>query len=186
MEEIWTPIITWSNNIKYDFTGYYNISTLGRIKSIRKEKILKLQLGKSDYYIINLHKNSLIKTFSVHKCVYESFHGKIPEGMQVNHINEDIHDNRLENLNLMTPKENTNWGTGIERKTLSQRNNNRSKIVLQYSLEGNFIKEFPSTKEVQRQFGYANTNIGACCLGKRKSAYGYIWRYKNEDNCLPS
>ena len=53
-----------------------------------------------------------------------------------------------------------------------------SKIVLQFTLDGEFIREWPSTREIERQLGFDNSAVGRCCLGKQKSAYGYIWRYK--------
>ena len=53
-----------------------------------------------------------------------------------------------------------------------------SKTVLQIDKNTNeVIAEFPSTMEIKRQLGFAFTNISACCLGKRKTAYGYKWRY---------
>ena len=193
-EEVWMPVVTWMNGEKYDFTGYYEVSDLGticgveRIDSIgrlRKRKTKKPQIGKSDYYIVGLSKNGKLKSFSVAKIVYESFNGTVPEGMQVNHINEDKHDNRLENLNLMTPKENTNWGTHNYRAAKAQQNRgDLSKEVEQYDLEGNLIKVWPSAKEVQRVLGLKNSNIIACCNGRRnkrgylyKTVGGFIWRH---------
>ena len=53
-----------------------------------------------------------------------------------------------------------------------------SKKVFQIDKETNdVIAEFPSTQEVQRQLGFDNRNISACCLSKKKSAYGYKWKY---------
>lgn len=52
------------------------------------------------------------------------------------------------------------------------------KIVNQYNLEGNFIKEWKSTIEIQNQLGFANSNISACCNNKQKTAYGFKWKYK--------
>lgn len=52
------------------------------------------------------------------------------------------------------------------------------KSVVQYDKLGNFIKEWPSTMQVQRELGFCNTHISGCALGKRKSAYNYIWKYK--------
>ena len=54
-----------------------------------------------------------------------------------------------------------------------------AKQVDQYSLDGTFIKTFPSTMQVQRELGFANNNIGACCNGKQKTSNGFIWRYHN-------
>lgn len=56
-------------------------------------------------------------------------------------------------------------------------NTKHSKSLLQYDLNGNFIKEWPSTMEVERQMNFKNTAISACCLGKTKTAYGYKWKY---------
>lgn len=55
----------------------------------------------------------------------------------------------------------------------------RNKHVLQYDLDGNFIREFNSMTEVAKAFGKKTpTQISACCTGKTKTAYGYIWNYK--------
>lgn len=143
----------------------------------------------------------------VHVWVYMTFHDcDIPEGLEVNHIDEDKHNNRLDNLNLMTPKENTNWGTGIERKAAARRGKHypkmsaalrgrkhseetkakigatqkndpkKSKAVQALDKNGNIVYEFPSTAEAQRQ-GFNAGAISECCNGKRKSYKGYIWRF---------
>jgi len=56
-----------------------------------------------------------------------------------------------------------------------------SKVVQQFDLEGNFIKEYFSLGYVSELTGYSKGNIGNCCNNKHKTAYGYIWKYKNED-----
>lgn len=53
-----------------------------------------------------------------------------------------------------------------------------SKPVLQYDLNGNFVKEWPSTMEVQRQLGISNSHISNCCKGKKKTSGGFKWQYK--------
>lgn len=169
-----------------EFEGLYRASNLGRVKSLSrfrkgkngslvsvKEKILKPQLNNNGYYIVRLFKNSIGKWYSVHRLVWKVFNGSIPEGLQVNHINEIKTDNRLENLNLMTCKENCNWGTRNER-----RGKKLSKSVLQFDLNDNLVMEYPSVMQAERETGFANSNIVKCCNGKYKTAYGYIWRYK--------
>ena len=52
-----------------------------------------------------------------------------------------------------------------------------SKPVYQYTLDGKFIKEWQSSKEIERQLGYKHQAISRCCNSKHKSAYGYIWSY---------
>ena len=56
----------------------------------------------------------------------------------------------------------------------------RSKAILQYDLDGNFIKEWSSSMEVERELSISHGNIGSVCTGKRKSAGGFIWKHKGE------
>ena len=160
-----------------EYEGLYQASNLGRVKSLKKpyglkEKILKQQLV-CGYYQVHLHKNSIEKNYLVHRLVFEAFNGPIPEGLQVNHINEIKTDNSLSNLNLMTCKENINFGTRNERVA-----NKCSKPVLQYDLQDILIKEYQSVIQVERETGFANGNIVNCCKGRYKQAYGYKWKYK--------
>lgn len=179
MKEIWKDIP--------EFEGIYRASNLGRIKSLEridilgrrvKEKILTSGINQYGYCQVELYKNSIGKNYYVHRLVWSAFNGQIPEGLQVNHKNEIKTDNRLSNLNLMTPKENTNWGTGIERCHNQLINGKKSKTVLQYDLQDNLIKEFPSIMQAHRELGFSQGNINKCCKGKRKTAYGYKWKYK--------
>ena len=164
------------------YEGLYQVSSLWRVRScdrfvnsnggtrLHKGKVLKPGMDRVGYLHVVLCKEGKPTAFSVHRLVYEAFHGKIPEGMQVNHIDEDKSNNSLNNLNLMTPKENTNWGTAIER---------RSKPVVQYDLQGNFIAEYPSVCETGRKLGIKQGNISSALKGRIKTAGGYIFRYKS-------
>ena len=49
--------------------------------------------------------------------------------------------------------------------------------ILQFSKDGDFIAEYSSTHEAERQTGCNQSNICKCCKGKRKSTGGYIWKY---------
>ena len=169
-KEIWRDIPNYEG---------YQVSNLGRIKSLKrpyglKEKILKPQITSIGYYQVGLWKQSIVKRYLVHRLVWEAFNGQIPENMQVNHINEIKSDNRLSNLNLMTAKENINFGTRTERQAKS-----KSKPVLQFTLEDVFVKEYPSLIQAYRETGFSFQNISKCCNGKRKTAHGFKWKYKN-------
>ena len=179
MKEIWKDI--------KGYEGLYQISNLGRVKSLKyihtgREKILKPSVDKQGYLNICLCKNGVKKWYLVHRLVYEAFVGDIPKGMQVNHINEIKTDNRLENLNLMTPKENTNWGTAIQRRAEKRINGKCSKPVLQIDNNTNeIIAEYPSLREVERQLGIIESNISKCCNNKsnHNTAGGFKWKYKS-------
>ena len=159
---------TWKDIPGYE--GLYQASNLGRIRSFKRNNIRILKPGKnrdgSGYYIVKLYLNSVRKNVSVHRLLWTAFNGLIPEGLQINHLNENKADNRLENLSLCTPKENTNYGTCIARRAKKF-----SKPVIQLDKNGNFIKEWSSSHEIQRQLGYLASNIRSCCCNLKPYAY---------------
>ena len=117
MEEIWKDI--------EGYEGLYQVSNLGRVKSAprrgTKGGLLKNSKNTGGYYFVGLYKDNILNRVLVHRIVYETFVGLIPDSLEINHINENKADNRLENLNLMTPKENCNWGTRNNRIKLNRK-----------------------------------------------------------------
>lgn len=190
-EEIWRDIP--------DYEGLYQASNMGRIRSldrvvthnyggiaVKKGRILKPRPGRGQ---VTLIKNGIRTYPLVSRLVYSAFYGPIPEGLQVNHINEDFTDDRLENLNLMTPKENTNWGTGITRrakttsaalkgKQLYEENPN-AKPILEYTLSGEFVKEWDCLKKAADHYGAHYSSLWLCATGKTKFSRKTksIWRF---------
>lgn len=175
-----------------NYEGIYQASNLGRVRSfdkviaqknnstaIKKGRILKPSTSHSGYYQLVLSKQLIRKSYKVHRLIWLAFYGSIPEGYEVNHINEIKTDNRLENLNLMTHKENCNWGTGIERNTKKRINGKCSKPVLQFDLNDILVKEYQSINQAKRETGFNSSDISSCCNGKRKTAHGFKWKYKN-------
>jgi len=184
MAEVWRDIP--------GFEGFYQGSTEGRIKSlphfrnngsggyIQKGKILKPGVTK-DYYRLGLSKNGILFYNYVHTFIALTFPeicGEPFPGAEVNHLNEDKHDNRAVNLRWSTHKDNVNWGTGTERMIKNRNGKNSRKPVLQYTLDGEFVAEYPSIREAQRQTGFDQANISTVILGQRKTAYGFIWKLK--------
>lgn len=160
------------------FEGLYQVSDLGRVKSFYngKERILKGRDNSRGYPMVILY-NDKSKQVSVHRLVAEAFVPNPNNLPQVNHINEDKHDNRADNLEWCDGKYNCNYGTRNERGASA-----KSKQVYQYTKDGSLVSSYPSTNEAERQTGCASTKICACCNGKRKSAYGYIWSYTPINN----
>lgn len=65
-----------------------------------------------------------------------------------------------------------------KRALKAAKNSPRSKVTLQYSLQGEFIQEWPSAGTPAKLYGITRGNIHECCKGNRKSAGGFIWKYK--------
>jgi hypothetical protein len=104
-----------------EYEGLYQVSNLGNVKSlaremvkgkrkfISKEKILKLGKDGAGYYFVNLYKNGKIKNFKIHKLVAITFLNHIPDRYRivVDHIDNNPLNNRLENLQLISQRQNT-------------------------------------------------------------------------------
>ena len=162
MEEIWKD--------KKDYEEHYQVSNCGRVKSIRfgKERILKPVPNSFGYLFVKLCKDGKAKAFTVHRLVAEAFLDNPNNYKEVNHKDENKTNNVVTNLEWCDRKYNQNYGTRTEKC---------SKPVLQYDLEGNFIKEWKSTAECGRN-GYNYGNVAACCRGKLKKYKNFIWKYK--------
>jgi len=176
MKEIWKNI--------YGYDGLYQISNYGKVKSLKygKEQILKPRKDKYGYLRVGLCKDGKVKNCQIHRLVGNAF---IPNDdlskTQINHIDEDKENNNVNNLEWCDCTYNINYGTRNEKVSKAKINGKTAKQVQQYSLDGNFIQSFQSTQEIQRELGFANCHICECCNGKRKTAYGFIWKYKNEE-----
>ena len=155
----------------------YEIYEDGSIWSYSQKKFLKPQTTKNGYKRVNLSDNEgNAKMYRVHRVVYESFSGEpIPSGFEINHIDENKENNMISNLELVSHKENCNFGTRNERSSKARINGKRSKAVGAFK-DGKLVLSFPSTMEAQRQ-GFCGGHIVSCCIGKRKTHKGYTWRY---------
>ena len=178
MKEVWLNIKNYPN---------YEISSLGRVKSLnykntKVEKLIKPIKLKNGYLQVNLYANNKMHHKYVHRLVAEAFLDNPNNLPQINHKDENTQNNIVDNLEYCDAKYNNNYGTHNKRVSASQQNNpKKSKPILQYNKQGNLITEYPSIIEIQRQLGFAAGNISRCCRGEFKQAYGFIWRYKNEE-----
>ena len=118
MEEIWKDII--------DYEGLYQVSNLGRVKSLHhnKEKILKNRLGANGYYSVALNKNGKIKYLGVHRLVAIAFVDGYKEELVVNHIDENPLNNIYTNLEWTSHKENVIYS---KHKWTGEKNGNYNK-----------------------------------------------------------
>ena len=119
-------IETWKEVPGYE--GLYEVSNCGAVRSLnyqgkKRIKYLRNMKNLDGYEAIRLYRDGKVKKFSVHRLVYETFVGEIPEGYEIDHINTVRDDNRLVNLRVVTSKENSNNPITRERhlEAISQR-----------------------------------------------------------------
>ena len=171
------------------YEGLYQVSSDGRVKSLErkfidkigreryvKECILKSAIDRYGYPLVSLYAGGKQKMHTVHRLVCEAFHENPDNKPQVNHINEIKTDNRASNLGWATARENSNFGTRNER--IGKKSAiTKSKPIAQYTLNGKLLKVWPSLKEAKRETGFSQGNISLAANGKRKTAYGFRWKY---------
>lgn len=170
--EQWKPIIM--NGITFN----YLISNFGNVWSPRSNMFLKQSLS-SGYNHVTLRNDRNISKFSIHRLVATMFIDNPNSLEYVNHKNGNKLDNRVENLEWLSPSENKRHGSNVLKA-------NGPKVgVDQYSLDGStFIAHYDSIAEASRQTWTSNTGITSVCRGKYKSSGGFIWRYSDVSRTL--
>lgn len=162
IKEIWKPI-----------EGYpdYEVSNMGRVKSLNYNRTGKVKIMKpieDEYLTIFLNG----KKFKIHRLVAQAFISNPNNLPLINHKNEDKYDNRVENLEWCDYSYNVNYGDRNNKTTKAL-----SKPVLQFTLEGDFVKRWNSTREIQRETGF---KVSECCNGKYKTSHNYKWGYEDD------
>ena len=200
MKEIWKDIKGYEG---------YQVSNLGRVRSLDRIDsnnhplngvILKPYITNSGYLLVGLYKQQKRDRKLLHRLVAEAFIPNPENKPEIDHINTIKTDNTVflnedgsidyekTNLRWTTRKENINNPLTKTKMRINARKpskgkygkkHHRSKPIIQYDKEGNFIKEWDCANDVERVLGISNKHIGSVCLGKRKSCGGYIWKYKN-------
>ena len=179
------------------YEGLYEVSDLGNVRSLPhsvsverrgvefsvpfRGKVLKPVYRQHGYLGVMLygkggHKTRGFKTFAVHRLVAEAFIPNPDNLPEVNHLDEDKQNNRADNLEWSTHIDNTRYGTAIQRRSAKLVNGVKSRRVSQFTMDGTFVREYPSLAEAMRN-GYASGNIVKCIQGKYRHAYGYLWKY---------
>ena len=177
------------------YEGLYKVSNTGKVKSFQRnrEKLLSDKYYENGYLRASLSKNNEKKKVLIHRLVAETFIPNPENKPEVNHIDGNKKNNNASNLEWCTRCENVKhaWKTGLNEehreklsktayKTVNKLWEKNKKPVIQMDLDGNFIREFDSAKEAFEYYGIKRlqTSISACCTGRRKTAHGYKWKFK--------
>lgn len=163
MREIWKSV--------KGYEGLYEVSNTGNVKSLSKNKILNPCLHKKGYMFVTLTKNKKTKHKYVHRLVADAFIENKLLKTQVNHIDGNKTNNKVENLEWCTDEENTKhaYESGLREMKVCVE-------VEMFSCEGEIISKFNSMSEASRKTGINMGNISRCCNGHCKTAGGYVWK----------
>lgn len=173
MKEVWKPI--------KGYEGLYEVSSLGRVKSLNfkrsgEEGILTPTL--KPYLQVALYSKGSPSQQLVHRLVAEAFIPNPEKLPQVNHIDEDTHNNSVPNLEWCSSSYNINYGK--RNLKVSTKAVGRARRIIKQDFLGD-LQIFESLGEVSK-FGYDRSHVHACCTGKRKSHQGCTWFYEEDYN----
>lgn len=162
---------------------------------------LKAQVKKHGYKIISLYLRGIgLHTFLLHRLVAEAFIPNPENKPEVDHINGDRTDNRVENLRWCTREENLNNPTTLKRYSeahkgeknyyygkhmsdevkskISKANDHKKRPILQIDAKTNeVVNTYSSRAELIRMTGFNKGDIYRCCNGKQKTCHGFIFAY---------
>lgn len=178
-KKIWKPI--------KDYEDYYEISNMGNVRSkkrvvrgrnnyhYKKGRLLNFTINHDGYAVYRLSKFCKRRSFLAHRLVCIAFLDNKQNKPCVNHINEIKTDNRVDNLEWCTPKENTNHGSCIDK--IKESKKKYQKKVGVYDFDNNLINSFDSLTECSKYYNTRPSQISRVCLGERKQFKGMIFKY---------
>lgn len=198
-KEIWKPV--------KGFEGYYEISNLGRVKSVDryvnwnghkrhvKEKIKDTHFDVHGYPCVTLCKDRKSRSYFLHRLLMEAFVPNPENKPFIDHINTDVRDFRLSNLRWVTAKENSNnpltmqhcrENTYTEERT-EKINAKRKALgilieVYQYTKDGSFVARYDSMHQAQTKTGIYSSQIRTVLNDNTQSAGGYMWFTTKQQN----
>ena len=169
MEEIWKDV--------KDYEGLYQVSNLGRVKSVSRNKIMKLSVKVNGYKDVSLSKGNTKKHYLVHRLVAQAFIPNPENKPTVNHIDEDKINNHVSNLEWATMKEQNNHGTRLHRVGDRIRIVQKNRIDLSKRVLCSNGEIYPSINEAGRVLKINSSYIVKVLKGERKHAHGYSFNY---------
>lgn len=182
MEEIWKDID--------GYEGLYQVSNYGRVKSLNYrnkgiEGILTPKCNCDGRLWVDLWGRGKPKHMLIHRLVGMAFIPNPYNYPQINHMDENPKNNRVDNLEWCTGSYNIRYS--LERhprervwdqsRNTCRKNVKRTKQIVQFDLFGNVVRVWDNLVSIKHETGWNEWHIEECCKGNRKKARGYIWRY---------
>lgn len=201
MQEEWRDIVIEKNGITYDYTGLYQVSNLGRVRSMNYKntgtiQLLKLNVVKSGYVTVGLYKDEKYSKFFVHRLVATAFILNPQSLPEINHKDFNKTNNSINNLEWISRKGNVKHSYEADEERSRQRRNKQSKIMKdKYTGNKNpmhgktydenprarsiicieTLQVFTTIKEAKEWLGKGN--ISSSLKDESKTAGGYHWMY---------
>lgn len=156
----------------------YHVSNQGRIKNIESGRIFTGTQDAFGYMHVRLINPQGTYTLrKIHRLVAEAFLPNPDNKPIIDHIDGDKTNNALSNLRWVTYSENT-----IEYKKRAEANpenkqNQKSRKIAQYTLDGKLVATFDKISEITKTLGIGRYGIYCTCYGKLRSNGGFMWRF---------
>ena len=185
-EEVWKDIE------KYE--GLYQVSNIGRVRSLDRLKatrnrhkiiqakikgqLLKPSINGDGYYQVTLSKNDEHLITRIHRLVAQTFIPNKDNKTQVNHINGNKLDNRVENLEWCTCKENILHAVAYNlMKPVKEEEHYYAKKVGKYDKNNNLLEVYGTIEKAGVNNKIRPNAIVNCLKGRSKTSGGYVWKY---------
>lgn len=181
--EEWRPVV--------GYEGLYEVSDWGNVRSLDRMvrskggserlalgKLLKQYLDKDGYKRVGLHSNDKQVIAGVHRLVAEAFIDNPDDLPVIDHRDGHRDNNMVDNLRWFTVSLNNSTEQARQRKRQAAYNRTDNKVkIRQYSLDGEPLKDFDSSMEIERELGFDRSSVIRVCKGKQHTSYGYKWGY---------
>ena len=190
MEEIWKDI--------EGYEGIYQVSNLGRVRSLdryytkphprngvptkyfKRGSIITNHTLRNGYTNVMLKFEGGKKNFMVHRLVAKAFVPGYFEGADVNHKDCNRQNNHADNLEWMTRRDNLMYNNDKNASAMEQIHRSQRKPIIQMTMDGEYIREWPSIYAAHLALGLDSKSISGACRQRygMKTCGGYCWKFK--------
>ena len=190
MEEIWKDI--------EGYEGIYQVSNLGRVRSLdryytkphprngvptkyfKRGSIITNHTLRNGYTNVMLKFEGGKKNFMVNRLVAKAFVPGYFEGADVNHKDCNRQNNHADNLEWMTRRDNLMYNNDKNASAMEQIHRSQRKPIIQMTMDGEYIREWPSIYAAHLALGLDSKSISGACRQRygMKTCGGYRWKFK--------